>query len=491
MPVVPRVSEPSVQDQPFPTVRLQPSAPIEAFGGGQAAAQTFGAIRQFSQGLSDIAIDAKRRADDVMTQDAYVELLKRKNDRLYNPDQGVYSQKGRSALALPDTVGKQFGKDIDEIGGKLNNDSQRAMFSRMAAKEGLEFDAAMQHHVLNETKIVEKESLNSLISTLQEDAALNPANTIGNLETMDKALQSHYAKQGIVDPKDPIFKSATERIRSKTHAAVLTKMLVDGQGEQATEYEQSVKGQILQDDLDVLYRVRHQEERRAEQEADEAQRKLFMRAQDGRLPLEEIDSLFNLGQIDTKFYKELKNRILAVNDRPEIPEDQKAGKFLELLNDFDKLSGGKLDKTGKLLKPASSNDLKTLQKFRTKVSANAGYLTSAQERAFFDFTQKNFDEAHHPKIGIFAGLKAILGSMAMSAADRADALTSAMYRIFDPKTTIDQAHTEAQNIGTAAAIATNPNRSLYTVGQIINTSGGSVKVVGHDKDGEPLVERIK
>jgi len=491
MPTVPRITERTVADRPLPSVQIQPAAPLEAFGGGQAAGQAVETARGLLHTVGEIAIKERQRADDVAVQDAYSRFVPQTNSLLYDEKAGALSRRGKDAMGVLDSHAPMYDKAAQEIEEGLANQTQRDMFKQIASKRKGEFLEAIQRHTFKERLSLEEGTFNGLVQNLQEDAAVN-SNLKGkiadNMRQMEGAAKNFAANRGISKEETDAMLA---KIRSGTHASVLRRMLVEGQVDEAEKYEKVVSKEILDDDLRVLDLVKSKADHARAEAADEGSRELYMRAVNGQLPLAEVDNLFALGRIDRSFFKELRSRVLSPNDDPAIAPDQKTEKFLALLDEFKNLRGSELDKNGKLIKPATKNDLKTLTAFRSKVAQSSGFLTEEQERAFYNYTQRNFNEARSPKVGIFDGLLAALKSMPLSPEKLNAAVTGAVLRIFDSGTSVSQASAASAEIAQSAAIATNPNRSLYQIGQILNMSNGSVKVVGFDTDGEPLVERLK
>lgn len=237
--------------------------------------------------------------------------------------------------------------------------------------------------------------------------------------------------------------------------------------------------------------IRRMEDQAKLERQDDIERELFIRSGNGQLPLAQADSLLARGDIGIPFYEKLRGRILNVNDDPAIPDDQKSERFLEVFDAFKKLRGATVDADGKPLSPASKNDLKTLARFRELVAESAPYLTKRQERDFYAYTQRNFNEAHEAKVGILDGLLRRLRAMPLSPLGMSSVFSGAMSRIMAPTVSVDKALEDARLIGEQQAVATNPNRTQYQVGQVLALPGGTVKVIGFDSDGEPLVEVLK
>ncbi len=167
--------EGGVKSSALPGVRVNTSAPIEAFGGGATAQGLTNATNQAIEAgkeFAQVVQKEKEKADDTVTQDAYSDFQRKINDLKYNPDTGAYRRQGKDALGIGEQYGEQFYKYADELEGGLHNDDQRALFYRMRQKLRVDFDRDMLAHEGKEGIEYRKTSLKSSIATAQETAAL-------------------------------------------------------------------------------------------------------------------------------------------------------------------------------------------------------------------------------------------------------------------------------------------------------------------------------
>lgn len=241
MPTVPTY-EPRVQEQALPEVRIAPTAPIEAFGGGKPLEQEGAAAQGLASQARDIYLEEKKKADTVAAENADAAFSRLRNTLLWgsgnpaDPEKGAYSQKGHAAFGTPSQYGEKFDKGASDILSGLSNDEQRAMATRYRYKQRAELDGSLQQHVFRESQAFQKDSADSGIATAKDDAVLN-YQTPGKIEDAlqkQKALLTSFAQANGMPPE-----KLDEQLRmteSGTHTAVVDRMLANSQVADAKAY---------------------------------------------------------------------------------------------------------------------------------------------------------------------------------------------------------------------------------------------------------------
>jgi hypothetical protein len=216
---------PQVQQAGIPSVRRSPSAPIEAFGGGTGDALNQG-LQPVLKTAGAIFEEEKKKADDVATQAAYSELVKRKNRLGFDPERGAFAKRGKDAFGVIDEYNPLFDKEADDIeANMLRSSEQRAMFRRMRESEKREFSGQLQRHLFTETQRHEEETTATTVSTLLDDSVLNwaePGRLEGNLGKMTAVIRAHAGRNG---KGDEYTARAMAEATSKTHAAIIDRMI--------------------------------------------------------------------------------------------------------------------------------------------------------------------------------------------------------------------------------------------------------------------------
>lgn len=507
MPSVPRRTAP-VSPGAIPRVRVSTDAPAEAFGAGPSSSRVFDAARGLAQTGQEIVTadqrrrsvaeaeflrfqeEEKRKADEVIVRDADLFLAQRETQRSIE----IRNMRGRAAAGAVDFVESQWAKDVEEAQKMVFNDEQRFALEKIAANRYATLNRSAQIHTDTALREYDDEQAEVYIRAHQEQAAQNYSDpdVVGrSLFIQDREVEKTGARLG----KSPEWIALTKaQKRSQTHAKILERMLVDGQDDAAKAYEQKVKGEILDDELGTLAKVRKETDVRRKENKDALERELYIRMMERDLDLPAVNALLASGQIDIPFYEKLRGRILSVNDDPAIPGQEKTKRLFEVMNRFSELNGAGVDiESQKIESVASGNRLDQLKAFRAFVAESAPYLTEAQEKAFYRFTQKDFDDATAGKVGAFRSLMRMLSdsfSRAPAAiAPIAGPILQKAMGIFEQSVSVANAMETTQILKDETAVATNPNRSRYAIGQVISLPQGDFEVIGYDEDGEPRVKR--
>lgn len=239
MPVVP-VTQQQVQNAPLPNASLTDTAPsADALGGG--VARGLGAVANAAQ---SIAVEEKKKADQVAFIDADRKLSEATNRMQYDPHTGIANTHGPDALALPEHVLQGFDQTAGDISQGLTNDDQRAAFQRSAAARRQDLDAFTQRHVSNEIQQYDDATTQSYIKNAQDSAALNyqdPQRINLELDRQHAALTDYAQRHGRMG--DWLTQKIAEA-NDKTHIGVLDRMLVNNQDQQAKSYFDTYRGDI-------------------------------------------------------------------------------------------------------------------------------------------------------------------------------------------------------------------------------------------------------
>jgi hypothetical protein len=244
MPTVPRLSGPQVQQAGMSNVRLDPSASKETFGGGQSAAQVESAASGLGEMAQKLALEEKKKADDVATKEAWLKTVQLKNDLMYNPKTGVVTKQGKDAFGVVDQYEPEFDKRAQAIEDGLSNESQKAHYREMRMSLKGELNGELNRHMSVETKKYATDVTESGIKTAQDDAVLNyqnPGKVQDSIRTQQALIVSHAQDHGM--PPEWV-KEKLAAVTSDTHQGVITRMLANGQDMEAKKYFDGVKDQI-------------------------------------------------------------------------------------------------------------------------------------------------------------------------------------------------------------------------------------------------------
>jgi len=255
MPQVPRYSGTQVREESVPGVRIEPTASTEAFGGGQSLERLNTATRGLNDEVVKLVAREKEAADDAASQEAYGRLVTLKNELIYNPETGALTRKGKNAFGVSDEYGQKYQKLAGEIESSLTNGNQKALFRRMAEKEALELNGTLERHTFVESQAFQENTYKSLVSTLQDDAIKNmdvPGKIDGNMNLITGATMDFARKRGMDATQTKALVTDTV---SKTHSAVINRLLTNGRDIEAKTYFDANKDAIVGTDITAVEKV--------------------------------------------------------------------------------------------------------------------------------------------------------------------------------------------------------------------------------------------
>lgn len=253
---IPTFNQPTVQAQAAPNVRIDPGASPESFGSGGA----FKEGQQVSSGLFDqsqkIYAEEKHKADEVILTDVNSKLTRLKNQLIYDPKDGLMNRKGKDAFAAPDDLHAKYDSQAEALTKDLSP-SQQEMAKHMVIGHKSDLDSDIQKHVFAESKAYDDETTQAAMDAAHDDAVTNfhePDKINAALDAQHGTVLRWAQRQGIPE-SDPIVKQKLEDAASKTHSAIVERMLANGEDLKAKAYYDHVKempGQIKGDDMKIL-----------------------------------------------------------------------------------------------------------------------------------------------------------------------------------------------------------------------------------------------
>lgn len=89
-------------------------------------------------------------ADTAALVEAESQLSKWKLDTMFNPEQGVYSRKGKNALNITNQTLPEYDKQAETIGNSLTNERQRARWKEITTRQRQAFDAELNRYEYGE-----------------------------------------------------------------------------------------------------------------------------------------------------------------------------------------------------------------------------------------------------------------------------------------------------------------------------------------------------
>lgn len=169
---VPIENLPQVGQNVPPSVRMSPSAPDGAFGGGQAAANVFGQARGLADDLMRQEMAERQKADMAAVFKASAELSNYVTDAQYNDKTGIVAQKGENAFPLAKSVPEAYKKRVSEIMGTLSSPEQRQAFQREADQSWGNMNRFNQHHIAGQRQQYVAQQADAFVDSQHNAASL-------------------------------------------------------------------------------------------------------------------------------------------------------------------------------------------------------------------------------------------------------------------------------------------------------------------------------
>lgn len=222
---------------------------------GNAVAQFGNTIARAGNALGAIAQAEQQRADEVALMDADNKLSAWERKRLYDPNGGALSAKGRDSFGLPESVGSEFEKAAGEIEQGLGTERQRQAFQRVKSNRSAQIDLTLRRHVLGEMQQYEAGELKAFIDNSLSDMAANatdPRRAGFELAKAVDAVQRSGPRLGL-GPEQ--VEAQVDAIRTKGHVGVIESLISQGQPGAARAYFEEAKEQINGDAVTRVEKV--------------------------------------------------------------------------------------------------------------------------------------------------------------------------------------------------------------------------------------------
>jgi hypothetical protein len=206
---------------------------VQAGGGLERSLSKLGAS---AAEIGQLAVKIKRSNDDTRVRGAINETMAKRTKLLdAQPDPetgkggGLHSLAGENAIAASSGVIKEFDTAGAASRKALGNDEQKNAFDIAWAKEKLQFQAAVNHHVARQAEVVQKQNLRAGLSGAQTKAI--SAAKAADHANLEAALQQ---QRDIIDQEvlggrmtKDLGEEAKIDLTTETHLLALEVMLND------------------------------------------------------------------------------------------------------------------------------------------------------------------------------------------------------------------------------------------------------------------------
>ena len=244
MPRVQSYGGPRVETKPLPQVRhsvAESAAAVAAEGladiGGQVSTLAF------RQGMV-MATAERERADESAVLGANNQLSGWINKRLYDPQAGALTIKGKDSQTILDDVPQEFRDQVSAINQSLSSEKQRLAFNKFAMQQSISTDYTLRRHVYGEMQAYDEAEIKGFNENQANFAIANadkPALISQALTNVTNENIAYARRHGFGEEQTTAFVNGA---RTAIHAGVIDRYLAQDQDQAASVYYDAVKEQI-------------------------------------------------------------------------------------------------------------------------------------------------------------------------------------------------------------------------------------------------------
>lgn len=237
MPTVP-TSQRQIATAPLPGVRVQGTAPAEAF----APAPDLSGVARVA---GDIAERERATADQIAVNGAEVQASELRG-QLHSQ---ITAQKGTNALGSLDTARQAWTDGVAKITDGLHGDRQKRLFQARAAQHWAELAGAAEQHTATEMRAEDQRTTTALLDMADRDAIDNTGDPAKLALTLDKkraAIADYGRRQGWTPET---IQNKTAEALSSAHLGVIEHLVNSGADLAARQYLDAHRADLTADAL--------------------------------------------------------------------------------------------------------------------------------------------------------------------------------------------------------------------------------------------------
>jgi hypothetical protein len=200
-------------------------------------------LQSLAQGVSDIGqvtaqirLEERAKADRAAVTEADRLLGETENTLLFDPQNGAYTRRGKNAFGLPQSVLQEYDKSAAKIGEGLTGDRQKQIFAEALNERRLRIARDLNQHEAKERESYYDETDEASLATSVESAANyanRPDRIQGELATQRSVINGIASRKGWDEAQKSRVLTQAE---TKTHAAVVGRLLLDNKFDAAGRY---------------------------------------------------------------------------------------------------------------------------------------------------------------------------------------------------------------------------------------------------------------
>lgn len=222
----------------------------EAIAGIGHVAARFGVAR-----FNQVVEEERDRADRAALLEAENTLSKWESDRLYNPNGGAFTIKGKDSFTLPEQLGDEYNTVASEAEKKLTTERQKAAFATLRSRRGQNLELTIRRHVYGEMQTFHRAELQANIENGVNTAIANANDPRRVGEELSNVISTIRANAASVGMGPEQVEAQITKVRSATHVGVIDRLLAQDKDKAAKIYFEETRGQISGDSLAKIERA--------------------------------------------------------------------------------------------------------------------------------------------------------------------------------------------------------------------------------------------
>ena len=211
---VPTLDGPQVQTRALGAPQISRVAPDQS--GAAMNLKIAGALGKIAEQETD-------KADTAAVMEAEAALSQSKLDLMFNPEQGVYSKKGKSALDITNQTLPMFDKQAEQIQQGLTNPRQKEQFQRIMQHQRGQLDGELNRYEFAERNVYYDQVDEANIATSAEGAMRysdDPAQVAYYQNKGEYVIQQQGIRKGL--PPEAI-ELERQKFNSNVNVGIITK----------------------------------------------------------------------------------------------------------------------------------------------------------------------------------------------------------------------------------------------------------------------------
>lgn len=196
------------------------------------------------QGYAEIQQAERQKADEIALLAADNALATWEAKRIYDPERGALTVKGRDAFGLPETVNAELTEFAGKVAGSLTTERQRTAFARAIANRRQAVNLQLQRHVFSEIQQYDAQETTASVQNATTAAVAQAGDPRAIRRELDRgaAVIVDYARRNGIGPEATGLQLMA--FTSSVHVGVIDRLLTSGADRAAAVYYEQTKSQI-------------------------------------------------------------------------------------------------------------------------------------------------------------------------------------------------------------------------------------------------------